>query len=216
MNRTRFASVAGVCVLLLLTGCSGEAPRPDPTSKSAPLVNCSDPTLTAQQHIEACTGKSVTQQQATAKGSPAPTVGSVVKTDIIHYPDGLALRITSVTTSPIDHKNWPSSKEGDIEVDVTAQLTNDGDIPIQLPDGARLDGTLYYGVNEYRATGWSNPQGPNSPSDLPKRLVPGTSAKVTFIYTLAPTDLATLEWEVNPDDTHYPDYTFTDVQTLIH
>lgn len=164
-------------------------------------ADCDDPTadLTMAEWTEFCSG----------------VVSEAPVSDGPHeWPDGIAAEVVSVSTEPDAESGNPAN---DTYATVTIRFTNTGDQTFTGWSGdstATPTGTLLYGENRYEASQY----GCQDPSlgDVPRQLVPGTSADYAICAYLPAPELVTLAVEVQPVwGGSYEPFTFTGVEALV-
>ncbi len=141
--------------------------------------------------------------------SPAPQGPASGPAD---FGGGLTARIVSATSSPTEGTGREG--EGDTLVQITVEISNDGDSDFEFPAAKMYVGEyLTYGANGYEANGWVTDSGGST--ELPERLVPGSSATTVSDHTLPAEGLEELTFHFNPNSEYLTEWVFTDVEDEI-
>lgn len=138
---------------------------------------------------------------------PPPTQGPASEQH--QWADGIAARIVSVTPAPADLPFTANDPANDLGLVVTVEFTNNGTAPLTWDSStATPDWSLMYGANRYKAEGYADPD-----SQLPTRLMPGTTATWSTVNFLPHDQAGELALSVTPlwHDPAHPAWTFTGV-----
>ena len=187
-----------LAVLLALTGCSGGEPNTPPPGY--------------ENDIEG--GQEALDAEASANADENATLVEAGET--AEWDNGVTAKITAVTAEPVEGSDY-ADKGHDTMVHVVVEIANTGADTFMFGDefaGPKDD--LYYGENLYEAQEWAlyDNQG-QSVDDLPKQLVPGSSATYASDWSLAGEGLSMLTFEFTPARDDLPPFTFAGVETLI-
>lgn len=156
--------------------------------------------------------------EAEASANEGENEGLIDASETAEWDNGLTARITAVTSEPTTHYQHVD-KGHDTIITITVEIANTGDEAFAFAanrytgPGGPSD-ALFYGVNMYDAQGWANVDG-DGVDDLPKQLVPGTSATFSEEWSLPGAEADVLTFEFTPDRETLMSFYFTDVQTLI-
>ena len=185
--------------LLALAGCSSDDPANSPAASEGYPEG-------GQEALD-----------AEASANAGENAALVDASETAEWDNGLTAKIASVTTGAASE--YQNEQEGhDVTVQVTVEIANTGDAAFVFaenrytgPGGARDD--LYYGENLHDAQGWAGSV--DGLDELPKQIVPGSSASYTGEWSLPSEGLEVLTFEFTPDNENLPTYTFTGVESLI-
>lgn len=148
--------------------------------------------------------------------SSSESATTIKASDEAKWPNGVTAKITAVTAglaaADTVHKYDP--EKGDTLVKITIEMMNGGKDVFALPQGGGVGADLFYGENLTTAQSWMNLDSGSS-SDLPKQLVPGSSASYTAIWTLPAEGLDSLTLDFTPYPNEQDRYTFTGVEKLL-
>ncbi len=193
-----------------LAGCAGEE---NPSTAGEP---------TSQSTLPADPG-------STPEPSPEISIeGSITTVDgsFVEYPDGVVVRFKSIERLANDLAGF-TDKTGRVVplpddqalLKVTVTVKNSGTEEIPLMEFGRIV-TLYYGENRFEAQqdgGFSGAEDSTAQlsSDLPLRVVPGSSLDIFRSFDVPVAELSSLAVlaELRPD--FYTPYTFTDVEAAL-
>jgi hypothetical protein len=163
-----------------------------------------------------CSPEQDAEINAGEAGAGAEEAAAVTAAERYAWPDGLAVEVVEVTTEA-----EPESDESanDTHVLVTVRFTNTGEDPFVWGADAGSIGasgpevTLLYGANQYEASQYS----PDVRSELPRQLLPGTSADWLSSFYMPAAELDTLVLAVSPawDRTDHAPVTVTGVEQLL-
>ena len=210
MTATRNLSVALLAAsTLALSACGGgasAAPGTTPTSAA--------PTTTQEVALDPaqCSDDAFyTANEEFCASATKPTFSGPAS-EVAVLPNNLEVRLVSASARPNDQDVHPDPGH-DVQVTTVVEIKNTGTDPFVFPAAKLLVGqVLYYGVDQYDAQGWMTD---GDSADLPRQLVPGSTATVTVDYTLPSAGLVELALEFTPDSDRVPSYTFTGVQDVL-
>ena len=191
--------VLPLAALLALAGCSSDEPAAQPPANPTG-IDGGDAALDAEASANADENFPIVKADETAE-----------------WDNGLTAKIVTVTSTATTE--YQKQQDGhDTVVRITVELANTGDVVFVFAEnrytgpGGPSD-SLYYGVNLYTAQGWANVDG-DGIDDLPKQLVPGTSATFSEEWSLPSEGLSALTFEFTPDRETLPTFTFESVESL--
>lgn len=192
--------IAILAMLAVLVGCAAQGDRDGDNAEAAPST-ATLPTETIPPEGEMppeCADPDFSVENPEICGdAPLSAPPEVPVEQGVEWSDGMTARIVSVTGRPYDGD--PSA--GDLMLSFSWELTNTGDIEIPLgdemsfPAEAAFLAVVYYGENYTESDGYLPNEGAACSSDLPQRLVPGSSTECLADH-LVPTDYGELRAEV--------------------
>ncbi len=129
------------------------------------------------------------------------------------FGNGITARILSVGVLPPGADPYPSFEDVGHAVRLVVEVTNNGTEIFEFP-ATRLmvTETAMFGPNWAEGRKWFTD---GDASELPARLVPGTSATTASLFTLPAEGLSDLTFVFNPNPEVLAPYTFLDVEELV-
>lgn len=212
MRATVTAMLATVGLLLVSCG-DGEERDGQAVATTAPPTSQDE--IRSGVSAEDCDDPDAALTQAEWTEFCAEPVEGPVSDGPHQWDDGMAAEIVSVTAEADPEYDNPAN---DTHVLMTVRFTNNGTATFDWGGDPNVvfeggpDGALLYGINRMPASGYRY----DGENDLPRQLVPGTSADKIFSAYMPGTELGTLAFEVVPVwNGPYTPFTFTGVDQLL-
>jgi hypothetical protein len=184
----------------LLAGCGSDGG--DAGASSGDSANASDE----------CVGDGCSDEQDAdlLEQEVAAYTASVTEPEgnFVEFPDGLKVTVVSLTAP--DPEVFRQQADGEQPLVLTTRWENTSAEPIEFADYDTANARLLSGPNGFEADHYAV-GGPDT--ELPARLVPGTTFDYKVYYSVP--DTSELELVFNPNSEVYLDFTFTDVETLL-
>lgn len=179
-------AAAALAAALTLTAC-GEAPAPAATTPE--VHDLTDTDTHASPSFEG------------AASEPAD------------FGNGITARILSADALPPGADPYPSAEDVGHALRIVVEVTNTGTEIFEFPETRLMvTETAMFGPNWADGKKWFTD---GDASELPARLVPGTSATTASLFTLPAEGLSDLTFVFNPNPETCVPYTFLNVEELV-